>query len=218
MKYWIGVASKDHALRGVKEGIAQVCHGKKAPLARMKSGDWLIYYSSVKTFTSLETPGQRNKKENQCQSFVSIGRIVDDVVYQYEMTPGFIPYRRRVEYLPSNQIRDVQLHEVKDKLEFIQRNLSNWGLILRRGLFEISLHDFQLIRDRMTKSNNTNIATAMVAESNRSSISPFVNNESSNNDNERMVYDLTQDDIACSASSRCNMNVIKKQKKLINRK
>jgi hypothetical protein len=29
LKYWIGVASKEHVLRGVDEGFAQVCHGKK---------------------------------------------------------------------------------------------------------------------------------------------------------------------------------------------
>jgi hypothetical protein len=27
-KYWIIVASKDHVQRGIKEGIAQACHGK----------------------------------------------------------------------------------------------------------------------------------------------------------------------------------------------
>ena len=44
-RYWIGVASREHVLRGIAEGIAQVCHGKQGPLARMQPDDWIIYYS-----------------------------------------------------------------------------------------------------------------------------------------------------------------------------
>ncbi|WP_313897332.1 EVE domain-containing protein [Bacillus cereus group sp. BfR-BA-01380] len=46
INYWIGVASRDHVLKGVEGGIAQLCHGDSSPLKRMKSGDWIIYYSS----------------------------------------------------------------------------------------------------------------------------------------------------------------------------
>ena len=35
-KFWIGVVSKEHVLRGVEGGFCQVCHGKKRPLNRMK--------------------------------------------------------------------------------------------------------------------------------------------------------------------------------------
>ncbi len=45
MRYWVGVASRDHVLLGVAGGFCQVCHGKQAPLARMKQGDWILYYS-----------------------------------------------------------------------------------------------------------------------------------------------------------------------------
>ena len=45
MKYWIGTVSQEHVLRGVAGGFCQVCHGKAAPLNRMKRGDWLLYYS-----------------------------------------------------------------------------------------------------------------------------------------------------------------------------
>lgn len=44
-RFWIGVVSKEHVLRGVEGGFCQVCHGKKAPLNRMKKGDYLLYYS-----------------------------------------------------------------------------------------------------------------------------------------------------------------------------
>ena len=45
MRYWVGVASREHVLLGVAGGFCQVCHGKQAPLARMKRGDWILYYS-----------------------------------------------------------------------------------------------------------------------------------------------------------------------------
>ncbi len=38
-RYWIVVASKDHVARGVEAGIAQACHGKRAPLQRMQPDD-----------------------------------------------------------------------------------------------------------------------------------------------------------------------------------
>ena len=44
-RFWIGVVSKEHVLRGVEGGFCQVCHGKKVPLNRMKKGDYLLYYS-----------------------------------------------------------------------------------------------------------------------------------------------------------------------------
>ena len=31
MRYWLGVVSKEHVLRGVQGSFAQVCHGKKGP-------------------------------------------------------------------------------------------------------------------------------------------------------------------------------------------
>ena len=37
-RFWIGVVSKEHVPRGVEGGFCQVCHGKKAPLNRMKKG------------------------------------------------------------------------------------------------------------------------------------------------------------------------------------
>src|SRR5260221_1352143 len=47
--YWIGVVSRQHVLRGIAGGFAQIGHGKAAPLRRMAVGDWLIYYSPVET-------------------------------------------------------------------------------------------------------------------------------------------------------------------------
>jgi len=45
MTHWLGAVSRDHVRRGVALGIAQIGHGKRAGLARMQPGDWLVHYS-----------------------------------------------------------------------------------------------------------------------------------------------------------------------------
>ena len=44
-RYWIAVACAEHARRGKELGFMQVCHGKGAPLRRLKAGDGVVYYS-----------------------------------------------------------------------------------------------------------------------------------------------------------------------------
>ncbi|WP_212747614.1 EVE domain-containing protein [Fodinibius saliphilus] len=52
MKYWIIVASKEH-VQAAKEGeFCQACHGKKWPLAKMNTGDGIIFYSSKQKLRS----------------------------------------------------------------------------------------------------------------------------------------------------------------------
>jgi hypothetical protein len=50
MRYWIGVASKEHVLVAVKGGFAQFGHGRLAPAKRPAKGDWIIYYSAKEKF------------------------------------------------------------------------------------------------------------------------------------------------------------------------
>lgn len=78
-RYWVGTVSKAHACRGVEGGFAQLCHGKKGALARMKKGDFLIYYS----------PKQEMEGKQILQKFTAIGRVKDDKEpYPFEMAPG----------------------------------------------------------------------------------------------------------------------------------
>jgi len=43
--FWIGIVSRSHVVLGVRGGFAQLNHGKKAPLQRLKAGDGLVCYS-----------------------------------------------------------------------------------------------------------------------------------------------------------------------------
>src|SRR5207237_2333219 len=85
-RYWIAVASADHARRGRELGIMQVGHGKGAPLRRIRAGDGVVYYSPT---------GSLGGKD-RLQAFTSIGIAKDDRIYQVEMGAGFRPFRRDV--------------------------------------------------------------------------------------------------------------------------
>ena len=128
-RYWLGVVSKEHVCRGIKDSFAQVCHGKKGPLSRMEAGDFLIYYSPKVSMDSSE----------KYQCFTAIGRIRNGTVYQVEMTADFHPFRIDVDYLPSN---DVPVSDVSERLLVTKKN---WGFQLRRGLLELNEADFSVI-------------------------------------------------------------------------
>ncbi|WP_431026714.1 EVE domain-containing protein [Lysinibacillus sp. LZ02] len=130
-KYWIGVVSEEHVKLGVKGGFAQLCHGKSAPLKKMKEGDWLVYYSSKKTYPNGEP----------LQSFTAVGQVKTGEVYSYTMTPQFIPYRIDIDY---RDCYNASLASLKPMLIFIKENV-NIGLLFRRGHFEIRKEDFIVI-------------------------------------------------------------------------
>jgi hypothetical protein len=136
-KYWIIVASKDHVKNGIAEGIAQACHGKTSPLKRMKKGDIVLFYSGKQTLV----------KPDKCQEFTALGKVLDDEIYQLQVTEDFCPSRRNIEF---SQCEDTSILPLIDKLDFIQ-NTKNWGYPFRFGIFEIKLHDFDLISSQMLR-------------------------------------------------------------------
>jgi hypothetical protein len=133
-KYWIAVASAEHARRG-KAGFMQVNHGKKAPLQRVRAGDGVAYYSPA------ETVGGKDR----LQSFTTIGRVRDEELYQGVMGGDFAPWRRNVDYADS---REAPIARLLEQLEFTRGN-RNWGYQMRFGLFEISEADFRSIAEAM---------------------------------------------------------------------
>ncbi|WP_426450348.1 EVE domain-containing protein [Paenibacillus sp. S-38] len=132
---WIGVVSASHVQRGVQGGFAQLCHGKAAPLRRMRAGDWLIYYS----------PRTDMAKGESLQAFTAIGQVLDDHVYEYRMSESFVPFRRNIQYAPC---REVKISGLLDELSFTQGK-RNWGYTFRYGHFEIGREDFIKIAGAM---------------------------------------------------------------------
>jgi len=134
-RYWIGVASKEHVLLGVKGGFCQLCHGKPHPLRRMAVGDWLIYYS----------PKERFEETTPCQKFTAIGKVRGEQIYSFEMLKGFNPFRRDINFLESNE---VPIRPILEQLSFI-KDKSRWGYAFRFGHFEIPKSDFEVISKTM---------------------------------------------------------------------
>ena len=139
-KFWLAVASSDHVAVGVEAGIAQVAHGKAAPLRRMGVGDGIIYYSPRKTVDKSLAAG------NKLQMFTALAVITGDQVYQVDMGGGFRPYRRGATYVRT---QPLALAEVKQELDFARKG-ANPGAVLRFGFLQLSAGDFWTIAGRMT--------------------------------------------------------------------
>lgn len=133
MTAWIGVASAEHVRRGVSLGVAQIGHGKRAGLARMHTGDTLIYYSPV----------ERLGDAAKLQQFTAICRIDDGEIWQAD-EGDFRPFRRAVTY---REARAVAVSELRGRLELTAA--PGWGYQLRRGLIEISPADADVIARAM---------------------------------------------------------------------
>lgn len=132
---WIAVASAEHVRRGRAEGFMQVCHGKAAPLRRIKPGDQVVYYSPTITFGG----------KDRLQAFTAIGIVRGGDPYCFDMGGGFRPYRRKVAWAKAEE---SPIRPLLDALDFTAGN-PNWGFRLRSGLFPISEHDFRLIETAM---------------------------------------------------------------------
>jgi hypothetical protein len=132
-KYWIAVASAEHARRG-RAGFMQVNHGKEAPLRRIHPGDSVAYYSPTITF------GGKDK----LQAFTLIGRVKPGDIYEGEMG-GWTAHRRDVAWADAE---GAPIGPLLDDLDFT-KGKTNWGYQLRFGLFEITEHDFERIAEAM---------------------------------------------------------------------
>jgi hypothetical protein len=134
-RFWVGVISRAHVLRGVAGGFTQVCHGKRAPLARMRAGDVFFAYS----------PTTELRGGDVLRAFTAVGVVRDDVITRFDMGGGFVPFRRAIDWLDA---REVALEGLRDRLEFVRD--AGWGLKARSGHFEVSAADGAVLRAAMT--------------------------------------------------------------------
>lgn len=137
-QYWIVVASREHVMLGVEGGFAQANHGKRSGLARMHAGDGIAYYS----------PKVSLGKNEPLHAFTALGEVADEEIVQVEMTPDFVPFRRKVNYLYTGEIK---IEPLVANLGFI-RNKKAWGYVFHFGLLEIPQTDFAVILKEFEKS------------------------------------------------------------------
>ena len=137
-RHWIAVASAEHALLGRDHqpvGFMQVCHGKAAPLRRLRGGDWVVYYA----------PAIKMGGRDKLQSFVSLGVVLPGEPYAVDLGGGFVPYRRDVDYVKA---LTAPIAPLLDQLSFVQSR-QHWGSPFRFGLFQITVADMQVIARSM---------------------------------------------------------------------
>lgn len=132
MNHWLGVVCRDHVRRGTELGIAQLGHGRRDQLARLASGDWLVYYS----------PRTSLRGGAPLRACTAVGEVPDDEIWQAH-EGDFHPWRRRVRYLPA--AAEVPIRSLRLDLTAAP----NWGHQLRRGLVPLTADDFATIRAAM---------------------------------------------------------------------
>lgn len=132
---WIAVACEEHALRGrgAQPGFMQVCHGKQAPLARLRPGDRVVYYA----------PSRRMGVPDGLQSFVTLGLVRPGAAYRFDMGGGFVPWRRDVDYVAAQA---APVAPLRAALGWPARG---WGAPLRFGLLRISAAQMHVIAQAM---------------------------------------------------------------------
>ena len=101
----------------------------------MAVGDWLVYYS----------PRTAYPNGAPLRAFTALGQVVGETTYTFDMGGGFVPYRRDIAYV--KEAREVPVSELAPHLEFIARG--NWGMLARRGHFEIAMADLHRIAAAM---------------------------------------------------------------------
>jgi hypothetical protein len=122
MKYWIGVASRDHVHKGVDGSFCQLCHGKSGPIRRISPGDWITYYS----------PRSEMRGGEPVQMFTAIGRVKDAEPYTVDMGGGFAPMRRDVEFLDAHP---ASVRPLIEQLAFM-KDKRNWAYPFRFGVLK----------------------------------------------------------------------------------
>ena len=132
---WIAVAAAEHVRRGRTAGFMQVCHGKAAPLRRLRPGDRVAYYSPTIAFGGAE----------KLRAFTAIGIVKEGEPYRHDMGGGFAPFRRDVAWVAACE---APIAPLLDKLE-LSSGGRNWGYRFRTGLVAVSDHDLRLIAAAM---------------------------------------------------------------------
>ncbi|NQX29677.1 EVE domain-containing protein [Microbacteriaceae bacterium VKM Ac-2854] len=136
-KAWLAVVQRAHVLRGVELGIAQINHGSKAGVSRLRPGDAFVYYSPKTDLEGGET----------LQQFTAIGMVAEGEPWQAD-DGEFRPWRRRMRWDAAAEAAPIA--PLKPVLALT--SAPNWGYQLRLGLIEITPEDFRIIAQAMGSS------------------------------------------------------------------
>lgn len=135
---WLAVASAEHVRLGRAQGFMQVCHGKVAPLRRLRAGDRVVYYS----------PSHRFGGRDRLHAFTALGQVLPGEPYAFDMGGGFVPHRRDVAW--QQDAAEASILPLLAGLSF-SAGRANWGYALRFGLLAITAEDMDQISAAMQR-------------------------------------------------------------------
>ncbi|WP_162178499.1 MULTISPECIES: EVE domain-containing protein [Mycetocola] len=139
IRYWLGVVSGQQAAWCRHHGVFAVSPGLRRELADLGEADGIVLYS----------PRTRPTDEDPLRAFTAIGRLTAAEVRRVDIPtpPGerLRPWQRAVRWEADADV--IPLRLLRDVLDLSAG--WDWAKPLRRGLIEISAHDFRILREEM---------------------------------------------------------------------
>ena len=135
--YFVVVASRESVMAAAAGGHIELSHGRAAPLARLREGDVVVYYS----------PRDAAAGGPALQLFTAVAEVGAGPTFEGEPRHGSAerPLRRRGHYWPCEP---APIRPLLEALDFI-RDKKHWGVPLRNGFVQISAADFRQIAKAM---------------------------------------------------------------------
>jgi hypothetical protein len=134
-RHWIGVVSREHVRPAISGGFAMLNRGKLA-----------VTTADAGRLADLSLPRTACPDGEPLQAFTAIGEATDQPPCSAGMPAGASGYRRDMTW---HDATETPIASLSERLEFTREG---WGMLTRRGLFDISAADLQTIRDAMTTS------------------------------------------------------------------
>lgn len=127
--------SLDQVRRNVAGGYLQAKASARSRLAKLNPGDQVVCYS----------PRQSDPDGQPLQQFTACGTVVGSELYEARVADGSRPWRRGVRFAECG---GAPVRPLLATLGFIT-DAAHWGMVFRRGMFEITRADFERIADAM---------------------------------------------------------------------
>lgn len=134
VRYWVGVVAEVNTKFAVETGVCAFTKGQKAPLSKLSEGDRFACYSPKTGFMEGEP----------VQAFTALGTVIDPTPFEIDWDGQDI-WVCKAAYAA---ITPAPVRPLLEPLAFVT-NPAKWGMAFRRGMFEITESDFDLIETAM---------------------------------------------------------------------
>ncbi len=135
MGYVVGVVHRMQTEIAAREGFVAFGHGKRALVETLSPGDRVIYYAP------------RTEPEGEpVQAFVAHATVTGETPHERDFGAWGTGWVRDAEF---DEVVEVPIRPLLDRLEFLRGRGRNWGMALRGGRFSISEADYRLIAGAM---------------------------------------------------------------------